>query len=400
MRFPTRRTSGTVMREPSADGPFIAFSPPLIGAEDIAEVVETLQSGWITAGPRVEKFERSVAEYIGAAHAVAVYSCTSAMHLALVALGIGPGDEVIVPTMTFASTAHVVCHAGATPVFVDCEPDTLNLDPAGIEERITPRTRAIIPMHYGGHPCDMDRIWEIGQRRGLFVLEDAAHAIGAKHRDTRIGGRGGAACFSFYATKNMTTAEGGMLVTADAALARRVRVLSMYGIDDAREIWAERYSRRGSWDYDVVELGFKCNMTDLQAALGLHQLVKLDGFIEARRRRARIYDQALSRIDGVRCPVVRAYADPAWHLYPFQLPLGVSRDKVLAELRRAGVGTSVLWKPLHLHTYYRKRFGVGPGDFPAAEAAFERLINLPISPATSEPAIAYAAKTLADILGN
>lgn len=278
---------------------FLPFSPPMMGEEEKAEMLDTLDSGWITKGPKTERFEQDFAAYCGVDYAAGLHSCTAALHLSLLAVGTGSGDEVIVPTMTFASTAHAVLYCGAKPVFADCDPVTFNVTAGTVEERVTARTKAVIPMHYGGLPCEMTEILELCHRRGLRVIEDAAHAAGSIYNGTKIGALGSdASCFSFYATKNMTTGEGGMVTSRDPELIERIRVLSMYGISDARRIW-KRYTPKGSWTYDVAELGYKYNMMDIQAALGIHQLKKLDGFIDRRQRFADAYDSAFSAIGAL-----------------------------------------------------------------------------------------------------
>ena len=377
---------------------FIPFAPPLIGEEEKREVVDTLESGWITTGPKTEAFEAAVCEYTGCGHAVAVNSCTAALHLSLVAAGIGEGDEVIMSPYTFASTGHVVLYQRAKPVFVDIDAATYNIDPELIEEKITARTRAILPVHYGGHPCDMDAIAELAAARGLVVIEDAAHAIGAEYRGRSIGALGNPTCFSFYATKNMTTGEGGMVVTDDAGLADHIRVLSMYGISDARRIW-KRYAPRGSWVYDIAELGFKYNMMDIQAALGLPQLRRLDEFICRRAHLASIYDQAFADCDAIQRPTVRPEVKPAWHLYPILLDPAIDRDATIETLKEHNIGTSVLFQPLHLHSFYERELGDQEGAFPIAEDVYRRVVCLPVSPRATDDEIHYVAGTIRALAG-
>ncbi len=377
---------------------FIPFAPPLVGHEEKAEILDTLDSGWITTGPKTEAFEKAVCEYVGGGYAVAVNSCTAALHLSLLAAGIGEGDEVIMSPYTFASTGHVACYLGAKPVFVDIEPDTYNIDPAQIEAAISDRTRAILPVHYGGHPCDMEAIQAIASDCGLIVVEDAAHAIGAAYRGQKIGGLGNLTCYSFYATKNMTTGEGGMVLTQDEELAQRIRVLSMYGISDARRIW-KRYAPKGSWVYDIAELGYKCNMMDIQAALGLPQLRKLDGFVARRAHFAAIYDEVFADAVGLQVPTVRDDVQSAWHLYPILVPEGCDRDALIEELKESNIGTSVLFQPLHLHSFYEGLLGDQEGRFPAAESAYRRVVCLPISPKATDEDICYVAETVRDLVG-
>ena len=376
---------------------FIPFAPPLIGEEEKSEVLDTLDSGWITTGPKTESFEQAVCTYLGGGYAVAVNSCTAALHLSLIASGIEEGDEVIMSPYTFASTGHVACFLGARPVFVDIDPNTYNLDPARVADKLSVRTRAIIPVHYGGHPCDMQAIQALAEEHGLVVVEDAAHAIGAEYMGKKVGALGNLTCFSFYATKNMTTGEGGMVVTPDEQLAERLRVLSMYGISDARRIW-KRYAPKGSWVYDIAELGYKCNMMDIQASLGLPQLKKLDGFIERRSHFAAIYNEILGDATGLQIPTVLPDIKSAWHLYPVLVPEECDRDALIEELKTYNIGTSVLFQPLHLHSYYEQLLGEQDGCFPIAEAVYRRVVCLPISPKASEGDIRYVAETVRDLV--
>ena len=373
---------------------FISFAPPLIGQDEINEVVDTLKSGWITTGPKSIKFEKLVAKYCGAKYALAVNSCTAVLHLALAALGIKKGDEVITSPFTFASTAHVILYVGAMPVFVDIEPDTFNIDPMKIEKVITNKTKAIIVVHYGGHPCDMDPILRLAKKYGLYVVEDAAHAIGAKYKDRQIGSIGDITCFSFYATKNITTAEGGMLVTNNKKIEEKARILSMYGISDARRIWG-RYSPKGSWYYDIKYLGYKYNMTDIQASLGIHQLGKLDFFNKRRSEIAQFYNNSFKRISYLTIPIPKAYAKHAWHVYPLLLKKGSDRNEFIEQLRKKNIGSSVLFQPLHLHSFYHRLLGTKFGDFPVAEDVYRRVVCLPISPSLTKNIVRYIANEVA-----
>ena len=362
---------------------YIPFSPPFLGKEEEREVIETLRSGWITTGPRSKEFERRVSEYSGAKYGVGTFACTSAMQIALDVLGVQEGDEVITTPYTFASTSHVICYLHGTPVFADVDPETFNIDPARIEEKITSKTKGIIPVHFAGHSCDMDPILDIAGKHGLFVMEDAAHAIGAEYKGRKIGGIGDITCFSFYATKNLSTAEGGMAVTNNEKWSSRMRVLTVYGISDSREIWHKRYSKAGSIHYDVAELGYKCNMTDITAALGLKQLDRLEDFIETRETHSRIYDQAFYNHPALQVPVIKDYTRHARHLYPLLIDLNyiaIDRDTFVDALKQINIGTSVLFMPLHYFTYYEKLLGNKRGDFPVAEDLFNRVICLPISP--------------------
>lgn len=379
---------------------FLPFSPPFIGEEEKAEILDTLESGWITKGPKTERFEQEFATYVGARHAVGLHSCTAALHLALAALRIGKGDEVITSTFTFASSAHVIQYVGATPVLVDCDPVTFNMRPEQVAAKITNRTRAIIPVHYGGWPCPMDEIHALATAHGLHVVEDAAHAAGSEYRGRKIGALSDVTCFSFYATKNMTTGEGGMCTTDNPDLAERIRVLSMYGISDARRIW-QRYAPKGTWWYDVVELGFKYNMMDLQAALGIHQLRRLDAAIARRAHFAALYEQGLADVPEIVTPRALPGGRHAWHLYPILIEperLTIDRDAFIEELKGENIGTSVLYIPLHLHTHYREQFKCQPADFPEAQRVYERIINLPISPKMSDADLADVVQAVRRIV--
>jgi dTDP-4-amino-4,6-dideoxygalactose transaminase len=377
---------------------FLAFSPPAIGPEEIAEVIDTLRSDWITTGPKTRRFEAAFAERAGAPHAVAVNSCTAAMHLALAAWGLGPGDEVITTPYTFCSTVNVILHAGARPVLADVCPDDLTIDPAAVEAALTPRTRAILPVHFAGQPCRMDDLLAIAARHGLRVLEDAAHAVGATYRGRPIGALGDATAFSFYATKNLTTAEGGMLTTADAALAERVRRLSNHGM--SRDAW-KRYSAEGSWYYEVVEAGFKYNMTDLQASLGLHQLAKQPAFQARRAAVVAAYQAGLGDLAALQLPSARPEVGHAWHLYVIRLRPGalrIGRAQVIEELKRRNIGASVHFIPLNLHPYYREHLGWAPGQFPVAEAAYAGAVSLPLHPRLSDGDVADVVAALREVV--
>lgn len=379
---------------------FLPFSLPTIGKEEIAEVADSLRSGWVTTGPKTKRFEEQFQEYVGAKHAIAVNSCTAGLHIALAALGIGPGDEVIAPTFTFCSTANVVVHLGARPVLVDVGQD-FNVTPEAIEQAITSRTKAIVPVHYGGQACDLEAIYAIAACHHLPVVEDAAHAVGATYHGIKIGADGLrpailrqssgqacdlrlATCFSFYATKNMTTGEGGMITTADDKLAERMRLLTLHGM--SRDAW-KRYSSAGSWYYEVVAAGYKYNMTDIQASLGIHQLRKLDGFIAARQRYARLYDQAFADLPEIETPITHPDRSHVYHLYVIRLNLerlSIDRAQFIEELKALNIGTSVHFIPVHLHPFYRETFGYRPGDCPVAERIYEQIISLPLFPRMSE----------------
>ena len=359
---------------------FLPFSPPSIGPEEIDEVVAALRSDWITTGPRTKEFERAFGEYVGAPGGTSLMlnSCTAGLHVALVALGVGPGDEVIVPTLTFAATANVVEHVGARPVLVDVLPDTLCIDPAAVEAAVTPRTKAIIPVHYAGQAADLDPIFAVAEKHGLHVVEDAAHAVPTTYRGRMVGSRESFASFSFYATKNLTTAEGGAL-TGSPELLEKARVIGLHGM--SADGW-KRFDKSGSWQYDIVMPGFKYNMTDLQAALGLRQLEKLRGFHARRREVVRRYQEAFGDDERFQVPVEAPYGESAWHLYVLRLNRlpGLERDAFVDELKRRNIGFSVHYRPLHMMSYYRDKYGYRPEDFPVAKDAFERMFSLPLHP--------------------
>jgi dTDP-4-amino-4,6-dideoxygalactose transaminase len=366
---------------------FIPFSPPWIGEEEITEVIDTLRSNWITTGPKVKRFEKAFSSFTGAPKALAVNSATDAMLVGLAALGIGPGDEVITTPMTFCSTAHVIEHLGARPLFVDVEPDTLNINPDLVERAITSRTRAIMPVHLYGHPCEMDSIMEIARQLNLFVVEDAAHALPALYKGRMIGTIGTLTAFSFYATKNLTTAEGGML-TGDPDLIDRARLWSLHGM--SRDAY-KRYSAEGSWHYEVVLPGFKCNMTDIQASLGLHQLNKLPAFQKRRREVVQAYNIAFQNIPELETPMERLEVESAWHLYVMRLNLdrlSIDRARFIEELKARKIGTSVHFIPLHLHPYFRDKYGYQPEDFPTAYGNYKRIVTLPLHPRLSKEDVA------------
>ena len=360
--------------------PFLPFHVPDIGEEEIQSVVETLRSGWLTTGAKTKQFEAEFSQKVGARHAVAVNSCTAALHLALEAIGVTEGDEVILPTMTFAATAEVVHYFKARPVLVDCQEDTLNIDVHQIEKAISPRTKAIIPVHYAGQPCAMDRILEIARVHHLKVIEDAAHALPSRYHGRMVGTLGDITCFSFYSTKTITTGEGGMATTENEEWAERMRILSLHGITrDA----VNRYTPEGTWYYEISYPGYKYNLTDIAAALGIPQLHKCEGFGVIRERYATLYNEAFKEIPEITVPHVAEDVEHAWHLYVIQLDLErlrIGRNEMIDLLKKEGIGTSVHFIPLHLHPYYRDNYGYSPKDFPVASEVFERIISLPIYP--------------------
>lgn len=378
---------------------FLPFSPPFLGDEEVEEVVAALRSGWISRGPRTAQFEAAFANRLGAPAALGLNSCTAGLHLALAALDVGPGDEVIVPTMTFAASANVVEHVGARPVLVDVEPDTLNVDPAAVEAAVTDRTRAVMVVHYGGHPADLDAIEAIAARHGLAVVEDAAHALPARYRERVIGSSSNPTAFSFYATKNLTTGEGGML-TGDPELIERARLLSLHGMTGAA--W-DRYSSKGRWYYEVVVPGFKYNMTDIHAALGLRQLDRLETMQARRAEVVRAYGAALEGIEAVALPRPRSDVESAWHLYPIRLNLDalpLDRAAFIDAMSSRNIATSVHFIPVHMHPYYRQRYGYRSGDFPVASDAYQRLVSLPLHPGLTDADVADVVEAVREVCGH
>lgn len=376
---------------------FLDFSPPSIGKEEIAEVVDTLQTDWITTGPKASRFEQEFAGFIGAPAALAVSSATDAMQVALAALGIRAGDEVITSTMTFCSTVHVIEHLAAKPVLVDVEHDTLCMDPEKAKAAVTPRTKGIMPVHLYGHPCDMDSILETASHHRLFVLEDAAHSLPARYRGRMVGTIGTATAFSFYATKNLTTAEGGML-TGSPELIQQARMWSLHGM--SRDAY-KRYTAEGSWYYEVVLPGFKCNMTDIQASLGLQQLKKLPAFQERRRQVVERYSATFSQLPELQVPVERSGCESAWHLYVIRLNpemLRIDRGRFIEELKARNIGTSVHFIPVHLHPYYREKYGYKPEDFPIAYENYRRIISLPLHPRLTDRDVDDVIEAVVDVI--
>ncbi len=381
----------------------VPFHRPAIGPAEEREVIDTLRSGWITTGPKTKKFEQEFAAYVGARNALAVAHCTGALHLALFALGIGPGDEVITTPFTFTATAEVMGYLGARPVFVDIEPDTFNIDPAKIEQALTSgnhrNVRALMPVHFAGQACDMDRICAIARRHNLKIVEDAAHAVGsARMMDGRgmvkVGTIGDLSCFSFYATKNITSAEGGMITTEDDALAAKIAVASLHGMD--RDAW-KRYDSSGSWFYEIHDTGFKYNLSDVHSAIGIAQLRRVDELTRRRQSIARAYHEAFANDPALQVPITEAGVEHAWHLYVMRLrsaALKVNRNQFVDLLRARGVGTSVHCIPLNTMDFYQQRYGYRTGDFPIAEDVYSRCFSLPIFPAMSDEDVAYVIESV------
>jgi len=352
----------------------LVFGSPQILNPEIREIIDSLKSGWIGLGPKTQKFEEEFKKYIGSKYAIATNSCTAALHLSLLALEIGEGDEVITTPMTFGATANVILHVGAIPVFVDIDRETLNINPKKIEEKINEKTRAIIPVHLYGRPCEMNKIMEF---KGLAVIEDAAHAIEAVYKGKKIGTIGDTTCFSFYVTKNLTTAEGGVITTNNRELAKRLKIMRLHG--QSKSAW----KRKAIEDYEIVYPGFKYNMTDLQASLGLHQLKRIEKNWKKRKKIWKQYNKAFSGLPLETPKKVSSSSKHAMHLYTPLLDLEelkVSRNKIREALYKEGIGTGIHYKSLHLHKFYRERFNFKPNDFPIAKFVSNRTISLPFSP--------------------
>ncbi len=377
---------------------YLLFHKPFISEEEIDEMTDTLRSGWLSMGPKTIRFEEEFNKYIGAKRSVAVSSWTAAGHLTLEAFGIERGDEVIVPTMTFPATAEIVCYFGAKPVIVDVDEDTLNISLEEIEKAITPKTKAIIPVHYGGQPCDLDEIQAIANAHNLKVLEDAAHSLPATYKDKKIGTISDVTCFSFYATKTLSTGEGGMICTNNEEIAERCAIMRLHGIN--RDAW-KRYSEAGSWYYEVVAPGYKYNFTDLQASLGLPQLKKVDAMWEWRKKIASRYFDGLKNLDLIKLPVVKSDRESSWHLFPVRLNLEMltkNRAQIIDELKNNNVGVGVHFMPVHQHLYYSETFNLDDKNFPIASAAFPRLMSLPIYPGMTDQSVEKVINTVTDLL--
>jgi dTDP-4-amino-4,6-dideoxygalactose transaminase len=377
--------------------PYIVFGSPVIDEADVEAMSRTLRTCWIGTGPRVHEFQAKFAEYARVEHAVATSSCTAALHLAMVAAGLQPGDEVITTPMTFCATANAILHAGAQPVFADCQRDTMNIDPDAVAAAITPRTRAILPVHFAGRPANLDALSALAKKHGLLLIEDAAHAIETTYRGRKVGSVGDVTCFSFYVTKNMTTGEGGMVTTNDAELAKRIQTLALHGLSS--DAWS-RFSDKGYKHYDVVFPGFKYNLTDMAATLGLNQLPKLEAWL---RRREEIWSQYNAAFKDL--PVVLP-ADPepetvhARHLYTLLIkddaPLG--RDQFMVEMHNRKIGTGVHYRALHTHEYYRQRWSYRPEQFPNAHWIGERTVSLPLSPKLGQAEVERVVETVVQLL--
>lgn len=373
---------------------FIPFHKPFITDDEVNEVADTIRSGWWTTGPKTVRFEKEFNSFIGSKYSVVTSSWTAAAHLALEAIGLQEGDEVIVPAITFTATAEIVCYFKAKPVIVDVQKDTFNIDPAEIEKAITPKTKAIIPVHYGGNPCDMDEIKEIARKHNIKVIEDAAHALPAEYKGKMIGTIGDVTCFSFYVTKTLATGEGGMLCTDDKEIADRCSIMRLHGIN--KDAW-KRYSSEGSWYYEVVAPGFKYNFTDIQASLGLSQLKKINMMLAERERIFKKYNDMFLRNDLIQTYSCKSDRKSAYHLYPILLDidrLKILRAQFIDELKHVGVGASVHFIPLYRHPFYNKTFQLNCNDFPVSEYLYPRIVTLPIWPGMTDEQIFKVADSV------
>lgn len=380
---------------------FLPFGAPCLGEDEIAEVVDTLRSGWIGTGPKTVRFERAFAEYVGAEHAVAVNSCTAGLFLSLAVLDVGPGDEVITSPLTFCATANVIVHLGARPVFADIDPVTLNIDPAAVAAAITPRTKVILPVHFGGLACDMSALSALATRHCLPIVEDAAHAVGTRYDGRMVGGDGNLVSFSFYANKNLTTAEGGMITTNDAAQVERLEVLRLHGL--SRHAW-QRYSSRRLMLSDCITPGYKFNLTDLASSLGLHQLAKQEVFLAVREHYAACYDASFGDLAGVKLQPRPSGSDDrhALHLYVLVLDpaaFSVHREDIVDALLSEGIGAAIHYRAVHTHPYYRETYGYQPEDFPNAAAVGDHILSLPLTPAMSEADVDDVLTAVHKVLG-
>ncbi len=366
--------------------------------DEIQEVIDTLKSGWLTTGPRTHRFEEDFKNYIGCKHALGLNSCTAGLHLSLVALELEPGSEVITTPMTFPATANVVVHERLRPVFVDIEPGTLNIDPAKIEEKISSKTKAIFPVHFAGHPCDMDAIQAIADKHNLVIIEDAAHALESSYKGRKIGNLGNLTSFSFYANKNMTTGEGGMLTINDEELADKIRVMRLHGLN--KDAW-NRFGKSGFAHWQLHTPGYKYNMTDISAAMGIHQLKKVNQFLELRKRYVEAYDEAFKDLPELETLIRKDYAQSAYHLYIIALRLErltIDRDQFLQEIQARGIGVAVHYIGLHLQPFYMKEFNTKAEDCPVASSYSERVLTLPLYPKMSDQDVNRVIETVCDIV--
>jgi dTDP-4-amino-4,6-dideoxygalactose transaminase len=381
-----------------SESEYIPFHRSEFGQEEFDEVVAALKSGWITRGPRTARFEEAFRDYVGCRHAVGINSCTAGLHLGLAALGIGPGDEVVTSPVTFPSTASVIVHQGATPVFVDVRKDNLNIDVGKIPVAVTDRTKAIIPVHFAGHPCDMDELLHISVERNIPLVEDAAHAIESVYKGRKIGTIGTVTAFSFYATKNITTGEGGMVCTDRDDLAETMRVMSLHGI--SKDAW-KRYDKNGFQHWEMIAPGYKYNMFDVQAAIGIHQLKRIDGFWTRRKRWSELYNELFSDLEEVTPLTVSPDVKTAYHLYVAILDidrLKIDRDRFLEQIQNREIGVSVHFRALHLHPYFRETWGFERGMFPVAEYLSDRIFSLPLYPSMTEAMVRRVAAVTREVV--
>lgn len=363
---------------------YIVFGSPYVGKEEITEMVKTLKSGWIGTGPKVARFEESVSQYVGAKFGLALNSCTAGLHLSLLVCGIGPGDEVITTPLTFCATVNTIIHSGARPIFVDVDRKTMNIDVEQIEKAITKRTKAIMPVHLAGRPCEMDVIMQIAKKHNLFVIEDAAQALGSEYKGRKIGSIGDLTCFSFYVTKNIITGEGGMVTTNNKDFADKIKIYALHGM--SQDAW-KRYSDDGYKHYEIIYPGFKYNMTDMQASLGIHQLKRIATFDKKRQKIWNLYDASFKDLPVELPAPFSKDIHHNKHLYTLLIDkkkCGINRDAFMQELHRRGIGTGVHFLPVHLHKYYRERFGYKAGDYPNAEYIGARTVSLPLSAKLSQ----------------
>lgn len=376
----------------------IPFHRAYIGKEEIGNVVRAIKSGWHTMGPKTIEFEERFRSYTGAKYAISVNSCTAALHLALEAIGIKEGDEVLVPAITFTASAEVVCYFKAKPVFVDVERDTMNIDVRKIKGKITRRTRAIITVDFGGQPVDYDEILKIARKYKLFVVEDAAHTLPSVYKGTKVGTLADITCFSFYATKTLDTGEGGMITTDNARWASRMKMMRLHGMN--KDAW-KRYTRQGNWFYEVVDAGFKYNTTDIHAAMGLAQLGRLQWMWRKRASVAKRYTKAFKNLSGLITPVIKKDRNTSWHLYVLKLDLEklkIGRDRFIRELNTCGIGTSVHFIPMYRHPFYRNTFQLKKKDWPDSEWLFQRILSLPIYPGLTQAQVTYIISSVRAIV--
>ncbi len=376
----------------------IPFHRSWFGPEEIKEVVDTLESGWLTTGPKTHRFEEDFKEYIGCKHAIGLNSCTAGLHLSLMALGFSRGEEVITTPLTFPASANVIVHSNLTPVFADIEPGTLNIDPEQVRAKLTSRTRAILPVHFAGHACDMDALLGLAAEQDLRIVEDAAHALETFYKGKKIGGLGDTTSFSFYATKNITTGEGGMLTTNNDKLAEKIRVMRLHGL--SRDAW-KRYDKRGFAKWELHVPGFKYNMSDINAALGIHQLKKAGQFLELRKKYAARYDEAFRDVEEIETLKIKDYTQSAHHIYVIALDLTrltLNRDQILDEMQQAGIGVAIHFEPLHLQPFYQQRYGTREKDFPVATSYGERILSLPLFPRMREEEVEEVIQTLTGLI--